>query len=827
MEVVKQILIAIFLIFSPYIWGGASEDEDLSQPDPTAVTSGDLVDEGDLDALTSPAPSVSEETVTPEEIVNIPASEVVQEESAPVPPTDPVVEPEGLEDEEVASDEARYSPSYIPMNGEESVPVDTDSLFSKSCEEVSDNDDYTEKQQECLCSKEKLEGHQRDIFSLTANNGATLLELLKKRDQYHAELSMTDSLLDIWDKYRNFLTQNEQLVNQKNLNTSVQGLQKIKEFIQDNKGHVSRYHLVSEVMSTIPNRQDIRNFETDEEKIGFIKDSIRNHCANAQYTQSLYMCQGDAWGEIRLEPVQNQNPSTPGAFLNKLANTIVKLDGNMDLNSIPSLFVDREEVRNPTGLNQFADDITSLIDKSIEACRQKVLLGEGDTANCINSQSAGEEATRIVRTLKGMGVTGNLSPEMNVGQITQLYLDVAKRTKAFHEEVAGGSVDRFVDLINQVGSLQNQTLLTNDRLEDSDNVNRIRNEFNRFSETRLEMMADHLNKLGTDVNNSLFSHFDGEESNQPFNQKANTLLNEILGVEDANIFMPNEEGKLSINPSTVPNLIRKLIEKNGEIERKKRQLQSELRNVNQNIAQVKATKEYQDSNALKDFLWDKVAGSCAQLGGGDTIRVSEASECQLNNNGQGAITDLMMVNDQIIGYRERQSRSELIKNVAGRCRSIVQNEVQNQKWGDLCSEATRKSAQQVRREATNAYYRNSKNHDVIYSYDSEGRVVDKYTPKSNLALFLPQAAYTINEQLPFYFIQRPAMNMAIDQWRFLGKQQKTQQAYWDAWNQSWQNNSVCGVFGCFYNTTLLETASPTFGNSGFNFGSTTTTPMTF
>jgi hypothetical protein len=92
---------------------------------------------------------------------------------------------------------------------------------------------------------------------------------------------------------------------------------------------------------------------------------------------------------------------------------------------------------------------------------------------------------------------------------------------------------------------------------------------------------------------------------------------------------------------------------------------------------------------------------------------------------------------------------------------------------------------------------------------------------------LPQAAYTVNEQLPFYFVQRPGMNMAIENWRQMGFQQKTAQAYWDAQRQSWLNNTTCGAFGCYYNSTMLEGASPTFGNFGFSFGSTTTVPTTF
>ncbi len=756
------------------------------------------------------------------ELVTMPESEKTATE--PVPASDE--EPETL----VVPEQTVTEPGVeVTVDGavEPTVAEVTDeSLFGNKCKDVQGNKNFSDKQQECLCSKEELEVHQRDIFAIKADNGASLLELLKMRDQIHAELSMTSALTNILSKYDNFLTENEKLVSQKGLQSNIAGLEKIKNFIKDNKEKVSRYHLVSEVMSTLGSRQELKNKETDQEKIAYIKDSIRNHCANASFSHGLYMCQEDAWENIRLEPSLNQNPRTPGDFLNKLANTMVKLDSNFDRHSIPSLFIDMDnpQAKNPTGLNQFADDLTSMIDKSIDACRKKVLLTNEKVENCINTLPAGEEATRIVRTLKGMGVQGNLSPDMSVGQITKHYLDIAKRTRAFHEETAGGSVKDFVTLIDQVGDLPRETLLVNDNLENDENVNKIRNEFNGFSKQRLEAMAKHLDSLGSDLNDKLFSQYDESEP-RPFDEKFNNLFDEIIGINNSKIFKEDEDGRLAIDPNKISSVIKKLIENKDDIERKSRQLNTELIRINQNIAQVKSTQKYQHYNALKDMLWDRVANSCAGLNEANKITIVDGFKCQLNNNGQNALTDLMMINDEIIGYRERQSKQELYRNAANACQSIVQDETQNRKYSDLCNEATQKNAEQVRVDTINAYYRNPKNHNVIYEYDSEGRVVDKYTPKSNLALFLPQAAYTLNEQLPFYFIQRPQMNYAIDQWRFLGKQQKTQQAYWDAWNQSVQNNTACGVFGCFFNTTLLETASPTFGNSGFNFNTNFAPPV--
>ncbi len=748
--------------------------------------------------------------------------EVVLEEDlgggdGPVPPTNPVL----TQKDDLSADHGPTDPHS-----------ENSSLFDFTCEEIKQSQDVTQRQVSCICGKETLEGHQRDIFNLKDNStDKSLLELLKERDSIHAKLSITDSLLDIYRKYQGFLGDNDELIGKVtgengSFTPSLRNLKAVKNFMSSNADRVSRYNLVSEVMSALQDSSELKSKQSKLEKIQYLQDKIRLTCQNRTHANSLSMCEGDAWESIQLEVSQTSPPTTSGDFLNKLVNTIINLDDWGDRNSIPSLFVDNDNLRNPTGLSQFNEDMTSMIDDALNTCRKEILISnENPSDNCMRPNP--DKAQRIVRTLQALDPSIRINPQSaTIGDLTQHYLNISRRSVAVHDEVSGGSVDEFMKVIKDVGNVSASTRTVNEALK-GDRASAIRNRFRDFSKERLNAMASHLESLGTSENDKLFAKYSLDTEVSPgLPEKSNKLLQEILDLDGVDPFYKDQDGKLSLKPESIHFLIGKMAEKHSAIKDQQDQLQAQLKIANDAISRVKASEEYQRNNNLKDFLWHDVAQNCSGIDteSGQELVTSEARECQLNNNGQTSLTQLMKFNDEVIAYREIQDRKSAAADLTRHCQS---GEGSGPAWEQACSTALREHAQNTRTAARIAHYANPANHNTIYRYDSEGRQISKYTPKSNLALFLPQAAYTFNEQLPFYFIQRPQMRWQVDAWRWAGKQQKTQQAYWNSLYQSWQNNSACGYFGCYTNTTLLESASPTFGNTGFNFGNSTTVPLNF
>lgn len=730
----------------------------------------------------------------------------------------------------------------------------------------------------CLRDRGNLRSHQQRIFNLTSPQGSSLIELLKKQDDLKARIATYQTLFDIWKQYQNFLNENDQLVNAQvpqGAKAALKSLNDLEGFLDRNQAPVERYHVVSEVLLSLPNRDELRNIRGDQEKLNYIKRKIQERCADSANSH-LYICGINPETDINLEAQITRNPNNRAEFVNKFVNTLVKLDQPEIISAITddfsSLFVDDPQHTNLTGDVQFAGTLKTMIQKAKNHCRENILLGDSNDVNCLsaplnqamgNGLSAAE--TSVIERLQTLHPEGGAIN--NVADLSSSYLEMAKKTKDFHEEATGGTINRIGQLTQNINQLRQNFESAEAVLTSPGTMTSLRESFKDLTAQKILNLGRVLNHGEFRSNQELYKNYleghenllsapgrlnlsrDGGENQAQF---ANRLVRDILCQNQSSgascpinqdIFSQSGED-ISLNQDNIIDLFNRLTSTTGGIdqlrnilgEEQEQGLKDEFERVQAEIAAIKNGRDYQELTSFKDFIWNQVRTSCLS-GSENEVLHHTGSSCLIAPGVETGLNDFLQVGSELLSFSERNENKNTIFNLNDSCVRIhaEDRERYDREYSltGICprifEERQREERQNIERAEAARRGPSSRRHDpnIIYEYDSQGRVVDRHVPNSNLAIFLPQLAYTVNEQLPFYFVQRPGMNMAIESWRQQGFQQKTYQAYMDSVNQSIMNRTVCGDFGCYFNSPMLQTASPTFGNSGFNFSSTTTTPFAF
>jgi len=724
---------------------------------------------------------------------------------------------------------------------------------------------------QCLRDKQNLISHQRRVFDLKTPRGASLIELLKKQDDLKARIATYQALYDIWKQYQNFLDENDSLVANQQINTpasaqaALASLSELESFLDKNQEPVERYHVVSEVLLSLPNRDELKAIQGGQEKLNYIKRKIQARCSDSANSH-LYICGINPETDIQLEAQITRNPRNRAEFINKFVNTMVQIDGadfvwNTDFST---LFVDDPNHTNQTGDVQFAGTLKAMIQKAKEHCRENILLGDSNEVTCLTTplnqvmgNSPSEAETKVIERLQTLHPEGGAIN--NVADLSSSYLEMAKKTKNFHEEMSGGTINEIGSLTENIDGLRERFQTAEAALTTPGALTGIRQKFKDLTAEKILNLGRTLNHGEFRTNQEVYKKYLeghenlltrpgslnlGREGNENKADFANRLVRDILCQNsssgtacpiDQDIFSltsNNGQEDLALNQDNIMEIFNRLTSTIGGRDQlkemlgegKEQGLKDELAQIQADIATIKNGRDYQELNGFKEFIWDQVRASCLS-GSGNEVTTHVGTSCLIAPGIQSGLNDFLQVGSELLSFNDREEDRKNLNQVYDSCLRIHSEERDryDREYSNtnICptvfNERQRVDRQNIVR--AESIRRGPARHDpnIIYKYDRDGKVVDRHVPSSNLAIFLPQLAYTANEQMPFYFIQRPGMNMAIDSWRTAGFQQKTTNAYWASVNQSFINSTVCGQFSCFFNNTMLETASPTFGNSGFNF----------
>lgn len=732
----------------------------------------------------------------------------------------------------------------------------------------------TDEGKACERDKHNLEVFQKEIFDmkLNDNDDDTLLDLLKERDQLTAKMSVNLTLLRIWNDYQNFLNENSHIAgteikNPEGTQELLGTLNKLQSFMSRNQAPVERYHIVSEVLNSVgpENLEKIKQAKTDAEKFEIIKQALIETCSGSN--KDLYICSSGADVSSSLHFLKGENVPEPdrNQVTNKFVNVLAELDGGVDWADFSDAFIDNSKDLNPIGDLDFVKNFNGLIERSKEECRKIVLTSSDDVDACLEKSfkdlNLSDSEKLTVTRLQNLNPQGGSID--NISQLVSSYVEVAKNTQALHrEEVRNGTVEDLIKLADEVKNWREDFRTAEQNLTSEDTISAYRQQFKNLNKKKFLELGNFLNNGEFHNNLKIFKKYGGgdrpgtlnltQRNNENNADYANRLLQGVIcGRVDADCDASNSEfkafkmegDKLVVDENAIIQTFKDMMERAGgfmnlhtTLYHGQESISKKLDEVESKIASLKQSKDYKRKNAFKDFLWRQAANSCQRkVNDQNIVSALTMSPCKLSNRVQTGLNDFLKIGDDLIAYQTRSEVTNNLSQLSIFCQEYFDEDREYYDEllgnGGICSDIydqhqVETDLQEIKTEAARSAQKRLKNRNTIYEYDSRGKKVDVYRPKSTSAILLPQLAYTFNEQLPFYLVQRPGMKMQVEQWRQAGYAQKTQMAFLDAQRQSFLNNSTCGPFGCYYNTTVLESASPTFGQSAFDFGSSSTLPST-
>ena|GEM_PF-6778810 len=733
---------------------------------------------------------------------------------------------------------------------------------------------------DCEKSQCILRDFQGKIFNLShPDDGVPLKELMASRDDILSKMNLLQGLLKIWDDYYSYLGDSAELTANSKLRTpgpvqeKIQGLLELKTFINKNQSAVMRHQVMAESMSLL-DLDAMGNLSSDEDKFNYIKNQFVGACAQAE-NQSFYICNeakkdSRFWDSLSFSPSITNDPRTASELMNKFSNTLANID-KVELLDIPAINRNLSNLFVDIGNNDllvesdFVDGFTTIINQSIETCREAALLPRiigGETVeqsasvNCFDrdlSQIPGVNEDQLKTVQNSLAKMRGVAPGSlnSLASLTDAYLKNSEDVLNSHAESAGGTIQKLAELsqsnpniatdIRQGGNL----LMINDDKAPTSYLH-AREEFKDLSKERLVTLSRQLTSI--QKNKKLYQDFnvDGLDVSLDIGKKANDNLRELFEGFDEDIFTTYDgqddkgEPELHLNLQNVNGGLKALMDSfsQEDVQRKFSDLNASLEAVNSKINKVKGYNPdprntdqplYQQLSQIKNYLWSPVKNNCSRTSG--DFDIDAGGFCEFNREDSG-IQSLIKVGDEFISHQTEEESKQSLNDLNGLCQRIISNNYEDEAMKELKSELTSKNicrsiSTDTRVEERRRLERAAEDkldHNEIFEFDDEGKLIGSYKPKSNFNLVLTQAAYTVNENLPFWFIQLPQMGRWTDSMRTAGFQEKTALAYRDAQIQSWQNMTTCGFFGCFYNTTMMEGVSPTFGNAGFNF-STTANPL--
>lgn len=610
--------------------------------------------------------------------------------------------------------EARRLAALEPAGGgAEVVPLN-------ECEKISD------RAEKCACVANVAKDFQKRslAYKKDGSDDPSVVELMKKRDDLTARMAVVKTLLDVWDDYHNYLEKSPDLNGSASSPgnspmAAINDLKKLRDFIGSHSKSIQRYHLTSEVLTTIfedPNNREIKvrdilqGLESPEAKLDFIKAKIQARCSGS--ASNLYMCKNRSWEQITPRTDWDTPTNGEGDNLNRLANAIVAVDGLEPLDfrntmNLSKLFVDRENI-NITGMSDVSSGLTGLIDAAIASCQQEVLNNASGETECfsrsLDSITEGNPTLkRQYETLKAnFDSTLDKNYNMdNIGGLVNTYIHITKRTKKLHDETSGGTFKDLYNLTQSLGDVNSELVKASAALNDPANRSKIQNQFKSITKENLAKLGRTLagmnlkeseevyRKLGGSSSSGLFQNGAFQFKDKTAAQNANQVLNSILCREGSaadcssnpiNLFK-EVDGKASVDESQLESTFGKLvstIKDRGQLSEmllpeREGSLASRVKAIDEKLESLNNDEEFKHMAAFKNYLYDRTRTFCVNdaTPGNEEVK---SNRCTLTSGIDVGLNNFLKVGGELIGIQNAVEHKMSVNNLSSLCQSIRESD---------------------------------------------------------------------------------------------------------------------------------------------------------
>jgi hypothetical protein len=801
---------------------------EITVPQVEAGTNTDVVEAEDT-VLTTTQPPTEEvpEEVIPEESTP-PVGEAVVEEVAPA------VE---LVDQEVAEVVAP-EPPVTDARPDQSTP-----------QTVANTPVFTQ----CQVDAQNVKAMQQKIFELKENGdgNVSLMELLVIQDELKAREAVVKGLIGVWDEYNNYLTENEQLRqdssnNHLNAKNAIGALNKIKGFIDNNSQAVSRYHLLSEAFSQF----DPAQFQgkTKEEVFAYVKSSMQSACQDPQKSTALGYCQEASrapnfWSMMTPQAVAATNPQNSSDIIHKFieVTSVSARDwGPTDnwVENLSTLFVDDSSINGDLLADENLSEIVSgMIEDTVNECRKQALVSSDREVDCLEDSRfiEGHPQRQLLTQKLNLLNPGQNKEYRNMQDIVDAYLENAQKVSSAHHENVGGTITDLANIASQRAEISQQIAQGNSAIQAD--LEAARADLKVKANVKMATIGRNLDSIQD--SKKVFANYmntvPGLELGS--SQAANQIINDLMGPNaPGDIFQLTADETFKITDEaydkifTDPNFSKENLTALLNTPQDKyygKSIMEAKADIAGRIASIKATQEYKDAEAFKNFAWESLLTTCKK--DSDT-NVQEIVQPTCQEGSMSEVSSLLQVGSSLISFQSNRDDQMEVASLNRRCQELYNespSEYAANGYTALCNEINRTDISNTRRatqdSARTQRRANSSRRRRIYYEDDGITPSSAYTPKSNFALFLPAAASAFTTILPMWS-QTPLYQSYALQGKYAGYREKDYNAWLQARNQSIANQTVCinGVFNCFLPSTVTPGVSATLGNSAFSFGQSST-----
>ena len=601
-------------------------------------------------------------------------------------------------------------PLFLPsLTHAQHPPRDRASRVSSPVATVT-NSETPETKSDCEVANEQIAHIQKKLFDMKDPSGdQTYLDLLRERDELSSRKVMLETLVNLWDQYYDYLNDSENLRNTSpEARNSISGLMDLRNLITNNGQAVQKYQLVTDVFNSI--NPDEINGASAQENFSLLKNRLMQSCSNGQehlmHCQMAINAQKDGiniWDNIQPGRPPSTTASSREAMLHKFIEVSSTALGNETLGwfkNISSMFVDNESLRyDMVGNGDLSQSVVSTLDRVVEECRKQALLTDS-AVNCMN-----KDLSDILPEGQSFDhlsfIQSSLGQEVTTAQgLVNKYLQNVERVSSAHEEIAGGTIDRFTELAVRRHEISAQLATADTTLSRSSH--NAQQDLINASAIEVTKLAKHVKILKK--NDQLYRNYE-EDPTDPKNlaQEANKELRDILALfpgnhsEVENLFFNaasndrSGESTLGVRPEKLFAFFR-----NNNIS--KVQLQNILnrgingKSLEENIADIdkkleafNSNPEHQVLEGLKVFAWKKSIDKCR---GSSQFQMSEMSNSECVESNFSEVDNLLKVGNQIISYQTNQENQYNINNLNDSCEELSRNQADlyRQSYSEICTE---------------------------------------------------------------------------------------------------------------------------------------------
>lgn len=458
-----------------------------------------------------------------------------------------------------------------------------------------------------------------------------------------------------------------------------------------------------------------------------------------------------------------------------------------------------------------------------------------DLSEIISSDSSFDHVAHIQK---------HLGSETRTAQdLVRRYLENVDRVSNSHEEVTGGTIDKFEQLALRRDNIQNQLAGADQVLEDTSSD--ARSNINREAAIEVAKMTRHFKVL--QQSNKLYQNYDTSDSGSgpstiasAANSELGFLLNLLQGddqrksreIEDMFFTTQDSNGEFAIgvNPDKLdaffesstlgPEKLKDILN-NGTSGEKS--IEDQIAEIDKKLEEIKENPEYDVLEGLKAFSWKSIKDYCT---GNDALNPRKINNSQCVEEDFSQIDNLLEVGNQIISHQSNQEDRFNLNAVNDSCTKLRNHdrELFNSNYSEICSEVASK---QVEMAKANEYYSNDARRERFrrqVNYDSSGEnPISEYKSKS-WAQLLPGA---LTHAMPAGMrLGQTWVNTYGIKSQMLGYKTYAENRYNYLEQQYNQGVAICNTtMNCYFNSQY-QSFLPSYGGGVTNLGTGAFTPNT-